>query len=151
MAHSNSTDDGEALSEVNVIPLADLSLVLLIILMVISPMIAQTLLHVNAAEATAAQTQQELTQPETPLIVSFAPGELKLNGVAMLSPLDLVKELDAKLPSRKDKTVILTAAPDLSHGDVVQIMDLIRRHGATGLSLVKWNSPTDASVPAAVS
>ena len=43
------TDKDETLSEVNVIPLADLSLVLLIILMVMSPMISQALIQITAA------------------------------------------------------------------------------------------------------
>jgi len=133
------TEDGEVLTEVNVIPLADLSLVILIILMVLSPMIAQTLLHVNKAEATAALTQPEVTEPETPITVSYAPGALKLNGKIMVSPLDLVRELDILMPKRKDKTVLMTAAPDLQHGEVVILMDLIRRHGATGLTMVKWD------------
>ena len=139
MSHSTQPDQ-ESLSEVNVIPLADLSLVLLIILMVISPMASLALIKVESAQATAAQVQQELTQPETPLIVSYAPGLLKFNGLLMASPLDFVQALDRVLPARKDKSVILTAAPDLTHGDVVSLMDIIRRHGAESLTLVKWDA-----------
>ena len=151
MAHA-PTDSTETLSEVNVIPLADLSLVLLIILMVISPMVSLALIKVQAAQATAAQTQQEFTQPETPLIVSYAPGLLKFNGKSMTSPLDFVEELDRVLPLRKDKSIILTAAPELTHGDVVSLMDIIRRHGAESLTMVKWDSasqPAAAPVPGA--
>src|SRR5713101_3161271 len=103
----------ETLSEVNVIPLADLSLVLLIILMVMSPMISQALIQVTAAKAAAAQTQEELAteKPETPIIISYAPGLLKLNGVSMGSDLEFVTRLDQLLPKRHDKSVILTAAP----------------------------------------
>ena len=75
MAQQMANND-ESLSEVNVIPLADLSLVLLIILMVLSPMVSQALIQVTAANAAAAQTREELPDavPETPIIVSFAPG-----------------------------------------------------------------------------
>ena len=71
-------DPDEALSEVNVIPLADLSLVLLIILMVLSPMAAQTLFHITAAQANKAQSQQELTTPETPVIVTYEASRRRL-------------------------------------------------------------------------
>ncbi len=138
MAHSQ-TDNEESLSEVNVIPLADLSLVLLIILMVMSPMITQALIQVQNAKAAAAQTQEEITTPETPIIVSFEPGKLKLNGVAMGSDLEFVKRLDDLMLSRKDKSVLLTASPLLSHGKVVRLMDVVRRHGAENLVLVKWD------------
>ena len=73
MAHKLTQQD-EPLNEVNVIPLADLSLVLLIILMVLSPMVTQALIQVAAAKAAAAQTQEEITTPETPVIVSFEIG-----------------------------------------------------------------------------
>ena len=88
-------DKDDVLNEVNVIPLADLSLVLLIILMVLSPMASQALIQVAAAKAAAAQTQEELpnAQPETPIIVSFAPGSLKLNGTLMGSDMEFVTRL----------------------------------------------------------
>lgn len=135
-------DKEDVLNEVNVIPLADLSLVLLIILMVMSPMASQALIQIAAARAAAAQTQEELpqAQPETPIIVSYEPTQLKLNGVALGSDVDLVTKLDAMLPTRRDKSVILTASPDLSHGRVVRIMDIIKRHGATELVMVKWDA-----------
>src|SRR5580704_9165035 len=100
MAQAQETH-GDTLSEVNVIPLADLSLVLLIILMVLTPMIAQSLIQVQAAKATAAQTKEEFTQPETPLIVSYSPGSLIFNGMAMASPLDFVQALDRVMARRQ--------------------------------------------------
>jgi len=135
------SDKDETLNEVNVIPLADLSLVLLIILMVMSPMISQALIQVAAAKAAAAQTREELPDPqaETPVIVSFSPSGLKLNGVMMGSDIDLVTHLDGLMPARRDKSIILTAAPEMLHGDVVRMMDIIKRHGAETLVLLKWD------------
>jgi len=133
-------DKDDVLNEVNVIPLADLSLVLLIILMVLSPMASQALIQIAAARAAAAQTQEELPPaPETPIIVSFAPGVLKLNGQVMGSDIEFVKRLDEIIPNRRDKSVILTAAPELTHGKVVRLMDVVKRHGATELDMVKWD------------
>jgi biopolymer transport protein TolR len=136
--------DEEALSEVNVIPLADLSLVLLIILMVLSPMVTQALIQIQAAKAAAAQTQEEITTPETPVIVSFEPGILKLNGVAMGSDLEFVKRLDAVMANRRDRSVLLTASPLLTHGKVVHLMDVGKRHGAENLVMVKWDGGASA-------
>jgi biopolymer transport protein ExbD len=138
MAQKMQHDD-EMLSEVNVIPLADLSLVLLIILMVLSPLVTQALIQVAAAKAQKAQSQQELTTPETPIIVTFEPGSLKLNGAVMGSELEFVKRLEETLGNRHDKSVMLTAAPTVLHGKVVHVMDLIRRHGATNLVMLKYD------------
>jgi biopolymer transport protein TolR len=133
------TKEDETLSEVNVIPLADLSLVLLIILMVLSPMVSQALIKVAGAQAAAAQTQEEMpAEPEVPIIVSFEPGLLKLNGQQMGSDIEFVKRLEAVLSTRRDKSVNLTASPALTHGKVVHLMDLVKRHGATNLVMLKW-------------
>ena len=140
-------DKDEPLNEVNVIPLADLSLVLLIILMVLSPMASQALIQIAAAKAAAAQTQEEMpdNKPETPVIVSFAPGSLKLNGIVMGSDMEFVTRLDEVMQKRKDKSVILTAAPELTHGKVVRLMDIAKRHGAETLNLVKWDPMAPAN------
>jgi biopolymer transport protein ExbD len=146
MSHP-TMDNEETLSEVNVIPLADLSLVLLIILMVLSPMITQALIQINAAKAAAALTRQDLpdAKPETPVIVSIEPGLLKLNGVVMKDDIDLAGRLEGLLLTRKDRSVNLTAAPMMTHGGVVHIMDVVRRHGAESLVMLKW----DPSAPGA--
>jgi biopolymer transport protein ExbD len=143
MAHKLAEEE-ESLSEVNVIPLADLSLVLLIILMVLSPMITQSLIQVAAAKALKAQSQEELATPETPVIVSFQPGALKLNGAVMGSELEFAKRLAGVLGTRRDRSVILTAAPAVAHGKVVHVMDLIQRQGASGLVVVKWDGEKPA-------
>src|SRR5258705_13882875 len=114
MAQKMAHDD-ETLSEVNVIPLADLSLVLLIILMVLSPMITQALIQVAAANAQKAQNQEELKTPETPIIVTFEPSGLKLNGAVMGTELDFVKRLEEIMVTRRDKSVMITAAPQAMH------------------------------------
>src|SRR5258708_19813802 len=102
--------------------------------------ISQDQLQVATVKAAAVQTHEVLANPqqETPIIVSFAPGVLKLNGVKMTSDIDFVTRLDALLPKRHDKSVILTAAPDLAHGKVVRLMDIVKRHRPTHLVLSKW-------------
>lgn len=147
---SRPADSDETLAEVNVIPLADLSLVLLIVLMVISPMVMQGLIQVTSAKASAAQTKEDLPdlKPEVPVIVSYEPGLLKLNGVAM-AQLEFVAHLETTLAHRKDKSVNLTASPNLTHGEVVHVMDLIQHHGASTLVMLKWDA-TNAAIAAAM-
>lgn len=142
--------DEEALNEVNVIPLADLSLVLLIILMVMSPMVSQALIQITAGSASAALAQEDLDQaePETPVIVSCAPGVLKINGDIVPDSMELVRRLEVIMPKRKDKSVIMTASPELLHGEVVGIMDLIKRHGGQNLVMLKWDPMAPGNQPA---
>jgi len=137
MGHPSQAND-DVLNEVNVIPLADVTLVLLIIMMVISPLISQALIQVQNAQATGAVVQEQVELPETPVIVSYSPGALKLNGIAMGSDIEFTTRLFDVMAKRKDKTVILTASPDMAHGKVVWMMDLIKRNGTLNLTMVKW-------------
>src|SRR5271167_3770608 len=89
----------EALSEVNVIPLADLSLVLLIILMVLSPMIMQSMIKVQATQATAIKSMAEKPK-EPPLILLVNPDGIFLNTVKMNTDLDLASRLSMALQQR---------------------------------------------------
>ncbi len=139
MSHPTSSNE-EALNEVNVIPLADVSLVLLIVMMVISPMVSQALIQIQAAQATDAHTREEVQDvPETPVIVSFEPGALKLNGTVMGSDIEFTSRLRDIMSKRKDKSLLLTASPAVVHGKVVWIMDLIKRNGVKTLTMVRWN------------
>src|SRR3954464_9181054 len=95
--------EDETLSEVNVIPLADLSLVLLIILMVLSPMIMQSMIKVQASRASAAKLKEEKAEP--PIILLVNANEYVLNSVRITADADLTTRLGAALGAREDKTV----------------------------------------------
>ncbi len=128
--------DEETLAEVNVIPLADLSLVLLIILMVISPMIMQSMIKVQATKASAVKTVDK--QPvEPPLILLINPNGIFLNTVKMNTDLDLAAKLAQSLGARMDKTVLITADPAVLHGRVVSVLDLAKQHGAEKIALLR--------------
>src|SRR6266700_1250935 len=140
------TKQDEALSEVNVIPLADLSLVLLIILMVLSPMIMQSMIKVHATRASAVKSLQE-KPPEPPLILLINPGAVILNTVKMNSDLDLAAKLAQALGAREDKTVLITADPAVLHGRVVEILDLVKQQGADKIALLHKTGTSMGSLP----
>ena len=143
MSHPQMKED-EALSEVNVIPLADLSLVLLIILMVLSPMIMQSMIKVHATRASAIKSLQE-KPPEPPLILLINPGGILLNTVKMNSDLELAARLAQSLGARDDKTVLITADPSVLHGRVVTVLDIVKQQGAEKIALLhKRGAPAGA-------
>jgi len=131
----SQASEGEELSEVNVIPLADLSLVLLIILMVLSPMIMQSMIKVQASRASAIKSLAE-KPPEPPLILVLNPDGVLLNTVKITSDLDLAARLAQALDKRDDKTVLLTADPAVTHGRFVQVLDLVKQQGAEKIALL---------------
>jgi biopolymer transport protein ExbD len=146
MAAVQSNQD-EPLSEVNVIPLADLSLVLLIILMVLSPMIMQSMIKVHATHASAVKSLQD-KPPEPPLILLINPNAVILNTVKMNSDLDLAAKLAQALGAREDKTVLITADPAVLHGRVVELLDLVKQQGADKIALLH-KAGTPMGAPAA--
>src|SRR5262249_20155834 len=113
--------EGEPLNEVNVIPLADLSLVLLIILMMLSPMIMQSMIKAQNTRATAVKSLAE-KPPEPPLILSVNPDKVTLNSVPV-TDLELAGKLQQALSVRDDKTVLLTVDPTVINDRFVQILD----------------------------
>ena len=135
MASGPQQEDGETLSEVNVIPLADLSLVLLIILMVISPMIMQSLIKVHSTAAQAVKSKGEEAEP--PLVLTINPDGLVLNSIKITDDLDLAKRLSVALENREEKIVMISADPAVAHGRVVSVLDLVKQKGATKIALLK--------------
>ncbi len=126
----------EPLNEVNVIPLADLSLVLLIILMVLSPMIMQSMIKVQASKASAVKSLAQ--QPkEPPLILALNVNGISLNTVKIGDDVDLASRLAVALGNREDKTVLFTADPAVLHGRFVQVLDLVKQQGADKIAILK--------------
>src|SRR5262245_29354283 len=136
MSDPRATDGGEPLNEVNVIPLADLSLVLLIILMVLSPMIMQSMIKVQNSKAAAIKTLRE-NPPEPPLILALNPNGVTLKTVKVTDDVDLASRLAKALGNRDDKTVLFTADPKVAHGRFVQVLDLVKQQGAEKIALLK--------------
>lgn len=143
-----SAEEGETLSEVNVIPLADLSLVLLIILMVLSPMIMQSMIKVHASRASQIKSMAA-KPPEPPLILLLnADGSIVLNSTKQTSDLDFAARLGQALSNRTDKTVLFTADPGVVHGRFVQVLDMVKQQGADKIALLKKSGSSTMKVPA---
>ena len=101
--------EGEDISEVNVVPLADVSLVLLIILMLITPMVMQSMIKVFASRGAVA-VEADRTVKEKPLFLEVRPEAYVLNTNPLTTELQLLANLRGGLSRKDDRTVIVTAA-----------------------------------------
>jgi biopolymer transport protein ExbD len=128
--------ESEEISEINVVPLADISLVLLIILMLITPMVMQSMIKIASSGAATAVAVKD-AEKEKPLIVEVRPEGFWLNKNKMDSAAELQRYLAGELSRKYDRTVIITATKGVRHGMVVAALDMSKQAGAEKLSLVK--------------
>jgi biopolymer transport protein TolR len=118
-------------SDINVTPLVDVMLVLLIIFMVTAPMMTQGL-NVNLPETTAKSLRQE----SEPTIVSIDKnGEISLGKIKVNRAL-LFEQLHKLSDAKKKNPIFLQADKDVPYGVVVSVMADIKRAGFEKLGMV---------------
>jgi biopolymer transport protein TolR len=119
------------MSDINVVPLVDVMLVLLIIFMVTAPMMMVGV-EVNLPQTKA----QSIKTQEDPLVLTVnKKGEIFLEEHAMK-----LEELGTKIETifkyRRDKEVVLRADKDIPYGFVIKVMAEVKRAGVTKLGMV---------------
>ena len=120
-------------SDINVTPLVDVVLVLLIIFMVLTP---STLKHLDATVPKKADETAAPPPTEAPILVEYtAKRELTVNGEPV-QPDALPAALAARLRDDRQKVVFFKAEDQAAYGEVVRLMDVARGSGAKVLAVV---------------
>jgi biopolymer transport protein TolR len=118
----------------NVIPMADIMLVLLIIFMVITPLL-QKGLPVNMAKAENAEKMPNADRDDAVIVAVTRDGHLFL-GSTEIQLNDITGEVKDRLSDRLDKTVYVRADARAKYGDVVKAVDEVRSAGVENLGLL---------------
>jgi len=127
-----SSDPFDHLADINVTPLVDVMLVLLIIFMVTAPMLHQ---GISVALPKTATTNLRSTL-EDPIVLSISrDGLYYINETPVARGL-LKDRLRAILRGRKEKAVLLKADRSLSYGTVIETLDLLNRMGIESLGMI---------------
>jgi biopolymer transport protein TolR len=121
---------GTTLAEINIVPLVDVVLVLLLIFMLTAPMMYRGI-DVNLPRASAKPTAVE----ERMVLTVTKDRALFLNE-KRVAPGGLEGSLRDAFRNRTDKTLYLKADAGLSYGAVVETMDMVRRAGIERLGMV---------------
>ena len=121
---------GTSLAEINIIPLVDVVLVLLLIFMLTAPMMYRGI-DVNLPRAAARPTAVE----ERLVLTVTKDRTLFLND-RRITTTGLDSALRDAFRNRTDKTLYLKADASLSYGAVVETMDMVRRAGIERLGMV---------------
>lgn len=130
MAGSFNTDD-DLIAGINVTPLVDVVLVLLIIFMITAPVLYQSAIKVQLPKASAGDSSVQ----KGPLNFSLSKdGELAWDK-DKLSWEELGKRLAALGPKAAEETAIISADQATPHGTVIKLMDALRTAGLTRFAL----------------
>jgi biopolymer transport protein ExbD len=119
-------------SDINVTPLIDVVLVLLIIFMVLTP---SMLKHLTATVPKKAEESTPLPTDTALLVEYTVHRELTLN-TEPVSPEALAGKLTERLRSARQKVVFFKADDEAPYGEVVRLMDIARGAGAQNLAVV---------------
>ena len=120
-----------AMTDINVTPLVDVMLVLLIIFMVTAPLI-QSGVKVDLPRASA----QQMEHQEEKLVLTITRDRRLFLGNSEIPPADLEKKLSSNARIQKEKELYLHADRSLPYGQVVEIMAVARRAGVESLGMI---------------
>ena len=135
MASIQNTD--EEISGINVTPLVDVTLVLLIVFMVTAKLIAGQGIPLDLPKAKTAGATQ------TVLSVSIdARGGVLANGSKVSSDEELKSRASSALKANPELRTVIAASTDASHGKVMHVLDTVRDAGITRVAFAADKIPS---------
>lgn len=119
----------EVMWEINITPLTDIFLLLLVIFMVATPLLIQSGVKVKLPSST-------VTEPQPEGIILTITKENKIYvGREEVALSDLLEHLKEKLEKRKDKFIIVNGDREVLLGNAIEIMDIAKIAGADKIAI----------------
>jgi biopolymer transport protein TolR len=130
-----SRDDGKKVnSDINVTPMVDVMLVLLIIFMVVTPMLNNKV-NVDLPPATAAVVMEDASKEDAIVVAVTRDGKTFLGG-DQVNATDLGPKISDKLENKTDKRVYFRGDVRANYGKVMEAVDGIRAAGVSQLGMI---------------
>jgi len=139
---------GSQMAAPNVIPMADIMLVLLIIFMVVTPMLQKTH-QVDLASVNDPRDMKDADRDDAIVVAVTRDGSLYL-GNRKVKKEDITGQIKDQIANKLDKTVYVKSDARAKYGDVVAVVDEIRSAGVDSLGLLteKTKALAGPSTPA---
>jgi biopolymer transport protein ExbD len=136
-------------SDINVTPMVDVMLVLLVIFMVVTPML-QKGVSVDLAKTDNPQSMADADKEDALLIAVMRDGTIYF-GSDKVTPDQLTERVKDRLATKADKRVFIKADARAKYGSVVEVVDNIRSAGVdqVGLLTEQRQEKTPGAPPAA--
>jgi biopolymer transport protein TolR len=123
---------GGVKSDINVTPLCDVMLVLLIIMMIVAPLLQQGV-SVTLPKATNTVDKPE-TQGQT--VIAIGSNKQVYVNAKLVAEGDLVTRVTELLENQKEKIILIKADAEVEYGAVMATMDQLRQAGIEDIGLV---------------
>ena len=123
---------GGVKSEINVTPLVDVMLVLLIIMMIVAPMLQK---GVDVRLPVAANSADKPETQEQTVLAIKADKTLWVNGI-QVPETQLRTKVEEALETKKEKIILIKADEDVEYGTVMNAMDELRQGGIEDMGLI---------------
>ncbi|MGH8458949.1 MAG: biopolymer transporter ExbD [Nevskiales bacterium] len=134
-------------SEINVTPMADVMLVLLIIFMVVTPML-QKGVSVELAKTDNPHRMEDADKEDALLVAVMRDGKTFLGTERVEDIAQLTTKIKDRIANRVDKRVYLRADARAKYGRVVEVVDNVRAAGVDQLGLLtEQRKPGSFDVP----
>ena len=125
-------DDDPVMADINVTPLVDVMLVLLIIFMIAAPMLHQGIeVALPRAQATPLPMRME-----DPLVLSIDRGGKIFLRETPVEIEDLVDQVKAQTEARGDDSVFLKGDREVPYGRIIEVLDVLHRGGIVHVGMV---------------
>lgn len=139
---SGDEGEGQIFTEINITPLTDIFLVLLVIFMVTSSVMTNTGVDVNLPKASQATSQ---AQPDGVVVSLLPQGGMQLNGQTIRAGdfAALEAQLKSAFSQSSSRLVILEGDRQAFLGSAIEVMDTARKAGAEKFAIATSSSDSD--------
>ena len=135
MSNGGETAAGKAIADINVTPMVDIMLVLLIIFMVVTPLL-QKGVSVDLARTKNPREMKEADRDDAIIVAVTRDGKIFLRDELIAAKDKLSDKVKDMLAGKVDKTVYIRSDRRARYGEVVDVVDIVRASGVDALGLL---------------